>query len=145
MTTTTILPPAYHSAASGGFRIDPSRGERSARVSSEWFSRPDDERYLSLSDLHAATLARADRATARTVESRAIRVEASRDNAERVPGQNDPIAPTHWSFGQMCSLVAAPSSYLRYGNARCSCFRMKHDKGFRVLPFFRKTAVAEAF
>ncbi len=87
MTTTTILPPAYHSAASGGFRIDPSRGERSARVSSEWFSRPDDERYLSLSDLHAATLARADRATARTVESRAIRVEASRDNAERVPGR----------------------------------------------------------
>ncbi len=56
MTTTTILPPASRGAASGGFRIDPSRGERSARVSSEWFSRPDDERYLSLSDLHAATL-----------------------------------------------------------------------------------------
>lgn len=84
MTTTTILSPASRGAASGGFRIDPSRGERSARVSSEWFSRPDDERYLSLSDLHAATLARADQAAARTVESRAIRVEASRDNAERL-------------------------------------------------------------
>ncbi|MFS3136076.1 DUF932 domain-containing protein [Gluconacetobacter sacchari] len=127
---TTILSPASRGATSGGFRIDPSRGERSARVSSEWFSRPDDERYLSLSDLHAATLARAERATARTVESRAIRVEASRDNAERltltVPGQNDPIAPTHWSFGQMCSLVSAPSSYLRNLPAPLAAINLQH-------------------
>ncbi len=75
---------------SGGWKVDVNRGERIGRVSSEWFSRPDDERYLSLSDLYAAVRARADRATARTVESRAIRVEASRDDAERlaliVPG-----------------------------------------------------------
>ena len=118
------------SSARTGFRIDPSRGERSARVSSEWFSRPDDERYLSLSDLHAATLARADRATARTVESRAIRVEASRDNVERltltVPGQHEPIAPTHWSFGQMCSLVSAPSSYLRDLPAPLAAINLQH-------------------
>ena len=30
---------------SSGFRVDVSRGERIGRVSSEWFSRPDDERY----------------------------------------------------------------------------------------------------
>ena len=36
---------------SGGFKVDVSRGERVGRVSSEWFSRPDDERYLSLGDL----------------------------------------------------------------------------------------------
>jgi hypothetical protein len=36
---------------SSGFRVDVSRGERIGRVSSEWFSRPDDERYLSLIDL----------------------------------------------------------------------------------------------
>lgn len=127
---TTILSPASRGATSGGFRIDPSRGERNARVSSEWFSRPDDERYLSLSDLHAATLARAERATARTVESRAIRVEASRDNAERltltVPGQSEPIAPTHWSFGQMCSLVGAPSSYLRNLPAPLAAINLQH-------------------
>jgi hypothetical protein len=35
---------------SNGFRVDVSRGERVGRVSSEWFSRPDDERYLSLTD-----------------------------------------------------------------------------------------------
>jgi hypothetical protein len=100
-----------------GFKVDLSRGDRVGRVSSEWFSRPDDERFLSLPELYDAVRARAERATARTVESRAIRVEARRDDAERlaliVPGCETPVAPTHWSFGQLCSLVGAPSSYLR--------------------------------
>jgi hypothetical protein len=102
---------------SNGFRVDVSRGERVGRVSSEWFSRPGDERYLSLTDLHNAVRGRADRAQARTVESRAVKVEASRDSAERlaliVPGRDEPVSPTHWSFGQLCTLVGAPSSYLR--------------------------------
>jgi hypothetical protein len=38
----------------GRYRVDVSRGERVGRVSSEWFSRPPDERYLSLLELHAA-------------------------------------------------------------------------------------------
>lgn len=104
-------------AGSLGFKVDLSHGDRVGRVSSEWFSRPDDERFLSLPELYAAVRARAERATARTVESRAIRVEAKRDDAERlalmIPGQETPVTPTHWSFGQLCSLVGAPSSYLR--------------------------------
>ena len=31
-----------------GYKVDLSRGERIGRVSSEWFSRPADERFLSL-------------------------------------------------------------------------------------------------
>ena len=37
--------------ARGGYKVDVSRGERIGRVSSEWFNRPADERYLSLSEL----------------------------------------------------------------------------------------------
>jgi hypothetical protein len=37
--------------ASGGYRVDVNRGERVGRVSSEWFSRPADERFLSLNEL----------------------------------------------------------------------------------------------
>lgn len=48
------------------------------------FSRPDDERFLSLSSLHDAVKARTDRAAARTVETREVRVEANRDDAERL-------------------------------------------------------------
>ena len=60
---------------------------------------------------------RTERSRTRTVESAAIRVEASRDDAERLalmlPGSDAPIAPTHWSFGQLASLVGAPAAYLR--------------------------------
>ena len=115
---------------SKGYRVDISRGQNIGRVSSEWFSRPDDERYLSLTELYDAVKSRADRAKARTVESRAVRVEASRDDAERlsliVPGQEQPIAPTHWSFGQLCSLVGAPAKYLRELPAPLAGINMQH-------------------
>jgi hypothetical protein len=115
---------------SSGFRVDVSRGERIGRVSSEWFSRPDDERYLNLPDLYDAVRRRAERAQARTVESRAVRVEAARDNAERlallVPGRAEPVAPTHWSFGQLCGLVGAPSSYLRQLPAPLAGINLQH-------------------
>lgn len=37
-----------------GYGVDMKDGERIGRVFSEWFFRPTDERYLSLSGLHAA-------------------------------------------------------------------------------------------
>jgi len=105
-----------HPAASG-YKVDVGRGERVGRVSSEWFSRPDDQRYLSLSDLYASVSSRAQRCRTRTVESAAIRVDASRDDAERLalvfPGAETAVAPTHWSFGQLATLVGAPAAYLR--------------------------------
>ncbi len=101
----------------GGYKVDVSRGERVGRVSSEWFNRPADERYMSLADLFASVKGRSDRSRTRTVESAAVRVEASRDDTERLslllPGLDEPIAPTHWSFGQLASLVGAPAAYLR--------------------------------
>lgn len=131
---TTILP-AAHSARSGtppptGFKVDISRGERIGRVSSEWFSRPDDERFLSLGARHASVRARAERATARTVETKALRVEASRDDARHlaliVPGQDVPVAPTHWSYSQLCSLVGAPASYMRQLPAPLAGINLQH-------------------
>lgn len=45
------------------------------------------------------------------------KVEASRDNAERLPlalsGANAPVAPTQWNFGQLAGLIGAPAAYLR--------------------------------
>lgn len=102
---------------SGGYKVDVGRGQRVGRVSSEWFSRPADQRYLSLDALMASVKVRAERSCTRTVESAAVRVEASRDNAERLdlilPGADQPISPTHWSFGQLAALVGAPAAYLR--------------------------------
>ncbi|CAN5362329.1 hypothetical protein BH10PSE14_BH10PSE14_29180 [soil metagenome] len=116
--------------ARGAYKVDISRGQNISRVSSEWFSRPDDERFLSLTALHEAVLARAERAVARTVDSRAVRVEASRDDGERlqliVPGREEPVSPTHWSFGQLASLVGAPSGYLRQLPAPLAGINLQH-------------------
>ncbi len=102
---------------SGGYKVDVSRGQRVGRVSSEWFSRPDDERYLSLSELARSVGGRSQRSRTRMVETSLIHVEANRSEPERLslalPGASAPVAPTHWSFGQLASLVGAPAAYLR--------------------------------
>jgi hypothetical protein len=101
----------------GGYKVDISRGERIGRVSSEWFSRPDDERYLSLGDLARSVRGRSERSRTRVVETGLIHVEASRNDPDRLalmlPGANAPVTPTHWSFGQLASQVGAPAAYLR--------------------------------
>jgi hypothetical protein len=100
-----------------GYKVDANRGARVSRVSSEWFSRPDDERFLSLSDLAHSVRARSERSRTRVVETALIRVEASRTDRERLllslPGTDTPVAPTHWSFGQLAAQVGAPAAYLR--------------------------------
>ncbi|GLK70584.1 hypothetical protein GCM10017643_06990 [Ancylobacter dichloromethanicus] len=102
---------------SGGYKVDVSRGERIGRVSSEWFYRPDDERYLSLSELADSVRSRSERSRTRVVETALIHVEASRTDPERLslilPGSDTPVAPTHWSFGQLAAQVGAPAAYLR--------------------------------
>ena len=55
-----------------GYKVDVARGQRVGRVSSEWFSRPADARYLSLSELFAAVRSRMERSRTRTIESAAI-------------------------------------------------------------------------
>ena len=100
-----------------GYKVDVSRGERNGRVSSEWFKRPDDERFLSLDDLWTSVKGRSERSRTRIVDSAAIRVEASREDGERLhlalPGGGDAAAPTHWAFGQLAGIVGAPAAYLR--------------------------------
>ena len=49
MTQMEIQGPTRNARA--GYKVDVSRGQRIGRVSSEWFNRPDDERFLSLTDL----------------------------------------------------------------------------------------------
>ncbi|WP_026172846.1 hypothetical protein [Asticcacaulis benevestitus] len=115
---------------SGAFAVDISRGTLNSRVSSEWWNRPDDERFLNLDDLYRSVKARADSTTVRTVRSNAVEVVANRLDNERlqllVPGRDEPIAPTHWSFGQLCNLVGAPASYLRHLPASIAGINLQH-------------------
>jgi len=113
----TVMTGEGQTGVAGAFKVDVTRGNRDGRVSSQWFSRPADERFLSLGELYASVRGRADRSETSTVQSRDVRVEASRDDAEALslvlPNRTEPVAPTHWSFGQLASLVGAPGGYLR--------------------------------
>ncbi|MER9664433.1 DUF932 domain-containing protein, partial [Mesorhizobium sp. M0159] len=128
MTQMEIHTPTRNERA--GYKVDVSRGQRIGRVSSEWFNRPADERYLSLTDLRNSVKARSERSKTRIVESELIRVEASRDDPERLrlmlPDAPAPVAPTHWSFGQLASLVGAPATYLRQLPAPLAAINLQH-------------------
>eukprot|EP01042_Synura_sphagnicola_P011850 gene11850-15106_t len=67
---------------SGGYKVDVTRGERVGRVSSAWFSRPDDERFLSLGELASAVRGPSERSRTRVVETALIHVEANRNDPE---------------------------------------------------------------
>lgn len=103
-------------SVSGAYAVDLSRGTTNHRVSSQWWNRPDDQRYLNLDELHRATFARAQTARTEILDAKDIRVRASREDNERLELELPDgrlTTPTHWSFGQLCSLVRAPAGYLR--------------------------------
>lgn len=116
--------------ASGGYKVDVTRGTHNGRVSWEWFSRPDDQRFLSLGDLGNAVRGRSERSRTRVVDTSLIHVEASRDDPERLmlvlPGAEAPVNPTHWSFGQLASQVGAPATYLRQLPASLAAINLQY-------------------
>lgn len=56
-------------ARAGGWKVDVSRAERNGRASSEWFKRPDHERYLSLDDFWANVKGRSERSRSGIVQT----------------------------------------------------------------------------
>ena len=85
------------------------------QASNNWMTRPSDERYLSLLDMQTFKNDQRAHSNARVVTSRALSAAPPNDNKDVVVvGPNgNPIAPTHWSFGQLASLAGAPAGYLR--------------------------------
>lgn len=112
-----VLKPNQITDYSTGYAVDPMRGSSNGALSSQWSSRPADQRYTSLASIYDATRARSDRSLARTVQTRDLRVVASMDDNERLrivhPEVEGEIAPNHWSFGQLASQISAPAGYLR--------------------------------
>jgi hypothetical protein len=93
------------------------------QASQQWMSRPADERFLSLIDMQAFKRRVRERSTANVISSRKLAIApASSEGAPTTHGlvvlgpNGVPTAPTHWSFGQLCSLASpgnSPASYFR--------------------------------
>src|ERR1700722_981385 len=82
-------------------------------INSEWSTRPADERFTSLTDLHAATQYRKDHSNSRVVASKALTADIE-DNKLIIRGPSGAgAAPTHFAFGQLAQRAGAPAGYLR--------------------------------
>jgi len=102
----------------GAYAVDMNGGATHMRVSREWASRPDDQRFLDLDSLYAMTRQAADTSVSAPVDTRDIRVVARRDDTSGtlpldLPGRSQAVQPTHWSFGQLCQRIQVPAGYLR--------------------------------
>jgi hypothetical protein len=114
----TIIPPAatLPSAPSGARRVDVRRGALDGSLSSQWYTRPDDQRFLSLDDLLDAVKARMENSIVNTYGTRSLRVLADENlsaDTMRILAPDGEGYPTHWSFSQLCQHIDFPARYLR--------------------------------
>lgn len=79
----------------------------------QWESRPADERFGSLRDMHNAAVAHRSGAKEATIDMRGLIVKAAGADIKLIGATDRPAALTHWAFGQLASKVKAPASYLR--------------------------------
>jgi hypothetical protein len=80
---------------------------------SQWSSRPADQRFSSLEDLHTAAVIHRQQARTATVATEDLRVEPVGGDVQLVGRTGNPAKLTHWSFGQLASMAGAPATYLR--------------------------------
>lgn len=92
--------------ASGGVLMD---------CNTQWRSRPDDERFLSLDEMHEFMLAERRKSAAKVVSSRDFSFVPMADHKglELVSKAGRRFAPTHYAFQQLATLAGAPAGYLR--------------------------------
>lgn len=119
---TAIIASADQSPTNGGaFKVgNIHHGQSRGDLSTQWLSRPADQRFLSLDLLRDFLARRAETTTefrpdVRKIEFLSPEVETLADTHKLTVGLPDgtELAPNHWSFGQLCGLAQAPASYLR--------------------------------
>ena len=112
-------------AVTGAYKTDAlSHGIGNSAVSSNWWNRPADERFLSLDDMLAYKRRDAQQMTSRIVNTHKMQIVGQFD--EQNPSRGDIMVeytdengdehlntPSNWSFGQLAQLAGAPAGYLK--------------------------------
>jgi hypothetical protein len=87
-------------------------------TSHQWATRPDDQRFLSLEDLHASVATRRGESWTATPYTRELRVVPQADQLalsvfDPTAGERRDLELSNWSFGQLSQYAQAPAAYLR--------------------------------
>jgi hypothetical protein len=96
--------------------VSQAEATRINRASQEWFKRPDDERYLTLKDLHEATLAAASRSKVSTIPNQSLVARGSETAGGPLYLEHSDLGalyPTHWSLGQLATISHTPAAWLQ--------------------------------
>jgi hypothetical protein len=83
-------------------------------VSSQWMSRPEDERFVNLTQMrdHFEQVRAESRAA--VLPTRRLMAQPDVDNKGlQVVADGSIVSPTHWAFGQLAQRAEAPAGYLR--------------------------------
>lgn len=108
-------------------------------ASQQWWTRPNDERFLSLEALHQMTLNRANRSQVEIEECEMLKVvgeEKAGGKLSIVSPTFGEMEPTHWAFGQLCSRAHVPAKWAReiaphYGGPQLASYALNY--GLRML------------
>lgn len=94
----------------------------------QWAQRPDDERFSSLKQLHAACKGYAETSKEATVPWNTLAAVPAmkEENIAVVGSTNKRATVSHWAFGQLAARAAAPASYLRTLPTTLACTLINH-------------------
>lgn len=109
------------------------------QASRQWSSRPADQRFVSLPDMHAFMQNVRQHSAQKVVSSRALtaipakELNPSDNYGLMLTGPNGTaVAPTHWAFNQLSQRAGAPAGYLRDLPAPlaadCINYGLKHSR-----------------
>src|SRR4029077_12677715 len=90
-----------------------SMGNDLHAASSQWASRPADERFWNLADLKNACEASRNGSAVARVKFGDLRAESRAGELAIVGDKGNPARLTHYAFGQLAGSVGAPAGYLR--------------------------------
>ncbi len=96
------------------------------KASNQWSTRPDDERFASLQELHDAVCGYRASAAQAVVPFNSLRTEASDGEVMLVGKASTPARLTHRAFGQLATAIAAPGAYLRTLPATLAAQNLNH-------------------
>lgn len=120
--STPAVTEAYRTAAHTQGRID-------GRVSRQWATRPDDEKFTNLNDLQDFLYSRDQQNITETLlpDHTEVLINDEANDLQLLNRSTGRVFDlTHWSFGQACSLTSAPASYLRKLPAAIAGINLQH-------------------
>jgi len=128
-----------------------AHGIGNSAVSSQWFSRPDDQKFLSLDDMLAFKKQDARQMQSTVVDTHRMKIvgDVDHDNPSRgnifIEYTDDNRrehlhTPTNWSFGQISQLAGAPAGYLKDLPAPiaadCIQWGLRHNRGKELIKVY---------